>query len=231
MGTGRALGLVVVAALACGCAAAGSAPEKPAASTPWRDHFEVDRAQLAATGRNPWLTMEPGRVLELAEDGNTLRITVLQETKVVDGVTCGILEERETKKGALLEVSRNYFATDPATLDVYYFGEDVDNYRDGKIVNHESAWLAGERGARFGRMVPGKPAKGDRWYQEIAPDVAMDRVEVVDVDATVKTPAGTFEHCLHLQETTPLESDVSHKYFAPGVGLVKDDGFELAKRP
>jgi hypothetical protein len=47
----------------------------------------------------------------------------------------------------------------------------------------------------------------------------------------VKTPAGTFEHCLHLQETTPLESDVSHKYFAPGVGLVKDDGFELAKRP
>jgi len=233
MGTGRALGLVVVAALAGGCAGGGAAEETvpAAAATTWRDHFEVDRAQLAATGRNPWLTMAPGRVLELAEHGNTLRITVLPETKVVDGVTCGILEERETKKGALIEVSRNYFATDPATHDVYYFGEDVDNYRDGKIVHHESAWLAGEKGARFGLMVAGRPVKGDRWFQEIAPDVAMDRVEVVDVDATVKTPAGTFEHCLHLQETTPLESDVSHKYFAPGIGLVKDDGFELAKRP
>jgi len=233
MGNGKALRLAVVAALAGGCAGLGTPEETapPAAGTTWRDHFEVDRAKLAATGRNAWLTMVPGRVLELAEDGNTLRITVLPETKVVDGVTCGILEERETKKGQLIEVSRNFFATDPTTLDVYYFGEDVDNYRDGKIVNHESAWLAGERGARFGLMVPGKAVKGDRWYQEIAPEVALDRVEVVDVDATVKTPAGTFDHCLHLQETTPLEPDVSHKYFAPGVGLIKDDGFELAKKP
>ena len=44
-------------------------------------------------------------------------------------------------------------------------------------------------------------------------------------------PAGTFEHCLHLKETTPLEGDVSHKWYAPGVGMVKDDEFELAERP
>jgi hypothetical protein len=47
----------------------------------------------------------------------------------------------------------------------------------------------------------------------------------------MKTPAGTFEHCLHLKETTPLEGDVSHKWYAPGVGMVKDDEFELAEKP
>ena len=80
-------------------------------------------------------------------------------------------------------------------------------------------------------MIPGRPRIGDKFYQEIAPQVAMDRVEIVSTDETVKTPAGTFEHCLHLKETTPLEADVSHKWHAPGVGLVKDDAFELAQKP
>jgi hypothetical protein len=150
---------------------------------------------------------------------------------MVDGVTTGVLEEREEKDGQLIEVSRNYFATDPNTGAVYYFGEDVDNYKDGKLVNHDSAWLAGEKGARFGLMMPGKPKKGDKYYQEIAPKVAMDRVEVVSVDETVKTPAGTFEHCVHLRETTPLEAGTSHEYYAPGVGMIKDDEFELAEKP
>jgi hypothetical protein len=122
-------------------------------------------------------------------------------------------------------------ATDDETGDVYYFGEDVDNYKDGQVINHESAWKSGEKEARFGLMVPAKPKKGQKYYQEIAPKVAMDRVEVVSTDETVKTPAGTFEHCLHLKETTPLEADVSHKYFAPGVGMIKDDEFELAEKP
>ena len=46
-----------------------------------------------------------------------------------------------------------------------------------------------------------------------------------------KTSAGTFHHCVHLRETTPLEADVSHKYYAPGVGMIKDDEFELAENP
>jgi hypothetical protein len=197
----------------------------------WRDTFQVSKADLAPTGNNPYLPVQPGRVLKLVHGSDRLTISILPGTKTVDGVTTGVLEEREEKNGQLIEVSRNYFATDPKTGDVYYFGEDVDNYKDGKIINHESAWLAGEKGARFGLMIPGKPKLGEKYYQEIAPKVAMDRVEIVSVNETVKTPAGTFQKCVHLRETTPLERDVSHKYYAPGVGVVKDDEFELAERP
>jgi len=197
----------------------------------WRDRFDVNKADLLPTGTNTYLTMQPGRVLKLRSGVDTLTITVLPDTQVIDGITTGVLEERETKNGLLIEISRNFFATDRKTGDVYYFGEDVDNYKNGKVISHESAWRAGTGGARFGLMIPATPAVGQAFYQEIAPKVAMDRVEVVSTSATVKTPAGTFERCVHLRETTPLESDVSHKYFAPGIGLIKDDEFELAERP
>ena len=197
----------------------------------WRERFELDKTTLLPTGSNRYIPMQPGRVLLLKNGADTLTITVLPETREVDGVRAGILEERETKGGRLAEISLNFLATDPKTNDVYYFGEDVDNYRNGKIVSHDSAWRAGVAGARFGLMIPGMPAVGQRFYQEIAPKVAMDRVEVVSIDEKVRTPAGTFEHCVHLRETTPLEPGVSHKYYAPGVGIIKDDAFELAKRP
>jgi hypothetical protein len=191
----------------------------------------VNKADLAPAGVNTYLTLQPGRALKLAAGKDRLTVSILPGSKIVDGVTVGVLEEREEKDGQLIEVSHNYFATDSKTGDVYYFGEDVDSYKDGKIINHESAWLAGEKGARFGLMMPGKPKSGDKFYQEIAPKVALDRVEILSVDETVKTPAGTFRHCVHLRETTPLESDVSHKYYAPGVGMIKDDEFELAEAP
>ena len=203
----------------------------PQAGGRWRDHFEVDKAGLRPTGTNAYITMQPGRVLRLKHGNDTLTVTVLLDTEQIDGVTTGVLEERETRNGSLVEVSRNFMATDTNTGDVYYFGEDVDNYKNGKVVNHNSAWRAGAGGARFGLMIPARPAVGQMFYQEIAPKVAMDRVEVVSIDETVKTPAGTFDHCVHLRETTPLERDVSHKYYAAGIGIIKDDEFELAERP
>jgi hypothetical protein len=211
--------------------ASGSVMRASQSGSAWRDRFDVNKADLLSTGTNSYITMQPGRILKLAHGIDTLTVTILPDTQVIDGVTTGVLEERETTNGKLTEVSRNFMATHKTTGDVYYFGEDVDNYKNGKITDHESSWRAGTNGARFGLMIPARPTVGDRFYQEIAPKVAMDRVEVVSTDETVKTPAGTFEHCVHLRETTPLERDVSHKYYAPGIGIIKDDEFELAERP
>ena len=94
----------------------------------------------------------------------------------------------------------------------------MDNYRNGKVVSHDRAWRAGVKGARFGLMIPAAPVVGQHFYQEIAPKIAMDRVEVVSIDETVQTPAGTFAHCVHLRETTPLERGVSDKILRAGSG-------------
>jgi len=147
---------------------------------------------------------------------------------MVAGVETRVIEERETKDGKLVEVSRNYFAISKRTNDVYYFGEEVDIYRDGEVVDHEGMWLVGVNGARPGLMMPGQPRLNFKHYQEVAPRVAMDRAEIVGTDETVRTPAGEFTNCLRVQETTPLEPGTSeYKFYARGIGLVQDGALKL----
>ena len=193
----------------------------------WRQDFKVDKGNWVDQGKNPFFILEPGRRCQYKHGTELLTITVLEETKVVDGVTTRVVEEREEKNGKPTEISRNYFAMDKTTSDVYYFGEDVDIYKNGRVVGHGGAWLSGVNGARFGLMMPGQVKVGDKFHQEVAPSVAMDRAEIVSLDEKIETPAGKFEKCLRIKETTPLENDVSEKWYAPGVGLVKDDEFVL----
>jgi len=196
----------------------------------WTSVFPVEPDELVSTGRNPYFILEPGYVLVL-EGGNVrLTVTVLNETKKVDGVETRVVEERETKDGQVIEVARNFFAISKRSNDVFYFGEDVDMYKGGEVVNHSGTWLSGVNGAKFGLMMPGRMLLGARYYQEVAPNVAMDRATIVSVSETVETPAGVFRDCLKVKETTPLESFVTeYKYYAPGVGLVQDGALKLVK--
>ena len=67
-----------------------------------------------------------------------------------------------------------------------------------------------------------------KYYQEIAPGVAMDRAEVVSLTETCETPAGKFPNCLKVKEGSALEFWArEYKYHAPGIGLVRDEDLEL----
>ena len=205
------------------------AAEPAAKKSEWTDSFSVDKANLTSTGKNPYFNLEPGHFSQFESKDEKLVITVLDETKKVDGVETRIIEEREEKDGKLIEVSRNYFAIDKTTNDLYYFGEDVDIYEDGKVINHEGSWLSGVDGAKFGLMMPGKPKAGDKFYQELAPKVAMDRCELITQPGEFKTPAGMFKNCFATKESSPLEESISHKVYAPEVGLVQDGEVLLTK--
>lgn len=196
----------------------------------WTQDFLADKKELAASGRNPFFSLEPGHFLVLEAGHEQVTITVLGQTKEVDGVQTRVIEERETKNGKLVEVSRNFFALCKRTNGVFYFGEEVDIYKDGKIVDHDGAWLSGVDDARFGLMMPGQVLLGARHYQEIAPKAAMDRAEIVSTGETVTTPAGEFKNCLKVEETTPLEpGEKGYKLYAPGIGLVQDGSLKLVR--
>lgn len=210
------------------CAALLHAAEKNVAEDrPWCDVFSVNKAELADTGKNPYFLLWPGYKLRLQHGKDVLVVSVLEETKVVDGVKTRVIEERETKDGQLVEVSRNYFAISRVTGDVYYFGEDVDIYKNGKVSGHDGSWLAGVNGAKFGLMMPGRPGVGDRYCQEVAPGVAMDRAEVVSTGEDFTTPRAAYERCLRIRETSALEKGNADKLYAPDVGLIKDGAMVL----
>src|SRR5215211_3697935 len=138
----------------------------------------------SAPGRNPFFILEPNYPLVLggedAGEAAQLTITVLNETREVNGTQTRVIEERESVGGELVEISRNFFATCEETNNVFYFGEEVDIYENGMIVDHEGAWLAGEGTNRAGIIMPGTILLGARYYQEIAPSVALDRAEIID---------------------------------------------------
>jgi hypothetical protein len=211
-----------------------AASEKEVKERAWTGAFTVDEANLASSGRNPYFILEPGYQLYLEgrEGGEvfTLTITVLDATKKVGNVMTRVVEERETKGGQVVEISRNFFAICKRTNNVYYFGERVNIYREGEVVGHEGAWLAGEGGARFGLAMAGSPLLGARYYQEVAPKRSMDRAEVVSLSETMETPAGKFTNVLKTEETTALEpGEKGAKYYAAGVGLLKDGPMKLVR--
>lgn len=196
------------------------------------DTFNLEECTWSSEGSNTYFILDPGYQLVLKGKENSVRvqltITVLDETKTIDGIQTRVVEERETNDGTLIEVSKNYFAICTENHNIFYFGEDVDIYQDGQIVSHDGSWLHGVDGARAGLMMPGSPAEDYAYYQEIAPGVALDRAVIESLDERVKTPAGVFENSLEIEETTPLEPDaLDFKLYAPDIGLVKSNTLKL----
>jgi hypothetical protein len=198
--------------------------------TSWQEAFDLSSCTMQPEGKGRYFILEPGFQTVLEGGDTKVQITVLEETRPIAGVITRVVEEREWKDGELYEVSRNYFAMCGETRDAYYFGEDVDYYDNGKVVRHDGAWLAGENGNRPGLIMAGSPKPAMRYYQEFAPGVAMDRAEVVSLDETCETPAGTFSNCLKVKEGSALDpSESEYKYYAPNVGLVQDEDLKLIR--
>src|SRR5262249_34750316 len=106
---------ILAGALLLACRATGAEPV-------WQEEFGISKCNLLTTGRNPYFVLEPGHQLVLEGGGTKLQITVLDETKTVDGVVTRVVEEKEWKDGKLHEIARNYFAICEQTKDVFYFG-------------------------------------------------------------------------------------------------------------
>jgi len=194
----------------------------------WQQEFHLSECDPASTGRNEFFVLEPGFHLTLEGNNERLVITVLDETRMIAGVTTRVVEEREWRDDGLIEVSRNFFAICEGTNDIFYFGEEVDDYRGGEIVGHGGEWLAGNDGARAGLIMSGDPQVGMKYYQEIAPNAALDRAEVVSLDETLETPAGLFVDCLRTREGTALNLNESEfKTYAPGIGLIREQSLLL----
>jgi hypothetical protein len=178
---------------------------------------------------NPYLPMSTLRqdILEGAEGGKKLRV----ERTAMPGkhrsfklggqkIEALVVEDREFENGKLSEVTLDYFAQDDDGI-VYYLGEDVDEYENGKVSGHGGAWLLGKQTQHAGVLMPAHPKMGDKFKSEEVPGITTEDDEVVAVSETVTVPAGTYHDCVKVKETTP-DSAVEYKYYAPGVGCVRE---------
>jgi hypothetical protein len=147
-------------------------------------------------------------------------------------VATRILQESAFEAGSLVEISRNFFAqADDGT--VYYFGEVVDIYENGAVVDHEGSWLVGgptepgdprDAGNASAPTVfmPATPEVGDTFKPEDLLPIVDETDEVTAVGVRVRVPAGRYDGAIRVVETTELDpADRETKWYAPGVGVVK----------
>jgi hypothetical protein len=196
----------------------------------WQEDFDLGSCTLSTEGSSEFFILEPGFQLVLEGGSEKLAITVLKETVEIDGTMTRVVEEREWRNDQIIEISYNFFAFCEETEDIFYFGEDVDMFSAGVLSSHSGAWRAGVNDARAGLIMPGNPAVGMKYFQEIAPGVAMDRAEVITLDEVFNTPAGEFTNVLVTKEGTALNLlEQEFKAYAPGIGLIQDQKLLLTE--
>ncbi|RJS46522.1 hypothetical protein [Nocardioides cavernaquae] len=197
---------------------------RPTAST---DEHSLDPSDFVKRIDNPWLPLEPGRswtYRSVSSDGpQQITVTVLEETKDIDGVTATVVHDVVTgPRGKVLEDTYDWYAQDKKG-NVWYLGEATTEY-DGKSSSTAGSWQAGVDGARAGIAMLARPRVGDGYKQEFLKGEAEDQAQVIELDAEVVGPAGSWvDEVLVTKDTTPLEPDlVEHKFYVQGIGVVRE---------
>jgi hypothetical protein len=222
--------LAIAACLPLLVGGCGSAPEK---SPPTGvDGLRIptpspDPDDFVAGIDNPYLPLAPGNRWVYRSGGldqERTTVTVTGDTREVQGVTTTVVHDVvRDSDGEVVEDTFDWFAQDTAG-NVWYFGEDTTEYDDHGRPDHSGSWEAGVDGARAGLVMPAQPRVGDGYQQESLPGVAEDRGEVLSLDESVNVPFGSYIDVLQTEDTTPLEPGlVERKYYAPGVGLVREE--------
>ena len=220
-----AAGLTCGVAVACYVAAEGYVSVEPdEGAVEWAALPKVNRLNLVTVGKNAYFNLEPGYRLRYTNGLTTRTMTVRRKTKLVDGVETRLVQEKEEEDGQRTKVVWKYYAIDKTTSDLYCFGVHVRYYDHGTRLSCRG-WRAGLHGASFTRAMPATPETGDRLVRGHTRRVYA----VIDTDGEVVTPAGTFTNCLRIRAKEADGKGATEKLFAPGVGLVKDERFTLAK--
>jgi hypothetical protein len=100
---------------------------------------------------------------------------------------------------------------------VWYFGEDVFDYRNREVFTTEGTWLAGKDGPAQ-MIMRADPQVGQVHRAENIPAVAFEEVEIKETDQTVDGPSGPVDGAMVGHELHD-DGTYSDKVFAPGSAI------------
>ncbi len=184
----------------------------------------INPTDFVAEVDNPYFPLQPGTTFvyqgQTEEGTERNEVVITDKAKSILGVTAVVVWDRVWLNDLLIEETFDWYAQDKEG-NVWYFGEEVNNYKDGVLKDHAGAWEAGVAGAKPGIIMKAAPRVGDTYRQEYYKGEAEDMADVLSLAQTVLVPWGSFTKCLETRDWTPLDpGHVEHKYYAPGIGLV-----------
>lgn len=205
--------------------AASGAP--PGADLPQgSEHVELDPTEFTTSIDNPYWPMSVGSKWVFSETDTTgarekVVVEVTEKTKMIaNGVEAVVVRDTATEAGVPVEITDDWFAQDTAG-NIWYLGEHVTNYENGKPVDHEGSFEAGVDGAEAGVVMPADPQADMEYRQEYYAGIAEDKGAVVTVgEEQVQVPFGFYDkNVLMTRDLNPGEPKTQElKFYAPDVG-------------
>jgi hypothetical protein len=194
------------------------------------------------TNPNPYFPLTVGNEWEYRSETEVNTVEVLNETKLIDGVTCIVSHDLVfDEDGFVIEDTDDWFV--PAKDgNTWYCGEEVkdfetfqgDNPVIEELVSIDGSFKAGVDGAKPGIIFPASPQVGDVYLEEFSLGNAEDFAEVVsttyaygkDPELDQLVPQELAEHfcsdenCVVTNNISLLSPGIiERKYYALGVGF------------
>jgi hypothetical protein len=203
--------------------------------------FDTDFHNL--THPNPYFPLAIGNKWTFKDKvENELNIIeILNQTKLIDGVTCVVSRDKVFKNGFIAENTDDWFAQ-KMDKNVWYCGEEVKDYEvfDGdhpkrsELVSIDGSFKAGRDGAKPGIIALADPKKGDVYLEEFSLANAEDVTRILsdsysfgknsDLDHLVPQQLAerfcSAGDCIVTENFSLLEPDIiARKYSARGIGV------------
>ena len=200
--------------------------------------FDTDFTKL----KNAYFPLVIGYRWEYAGGGESNTIEAVDETKLIEGVTCIVLRDRRYQGGELVEFTDDWYGQrKDGTVD--FCGEMVLNYETfhgddpvrPEVLDTHGQWKTGRDRDPSGYYMLGSPTVGAIHRQEYSPENAEDVVKYLSLSYRYGDDPALDQYvpralvdlfcaagdCLVTEETTPIEpATLHHKFYAPGVGWI-----------
>jgi hypothetical protein len=216
--TAAALMTGAIALAACGGPSSGKAVQS-AGGPQFSDPRTID---------NPYLPVTAHKRCEQRgedKDGTKTRgvMTLLERTKRFEvnrqQVDAAVIQDNSYKDGKLIEIAYDYFAqADDGT--VYYLGENVSNYENGKVIDHHGTWLLGKDTDVPGVAMPAHPRLGGQHRLEDVPGITSESNRVEEVGMRAQANGKLYTDVIRISEFIQPEGETEQKLYAPGVGKI-----------
>jgi len=189
---------------------------------------------------NPYYPLVIGYRWELRGGPEFNTLDVVNETKLIDGVTCIVVRDQVFQNGDLVENTDDWFAQNK-NGDVHYFGEEVkdfesfegDDPRRPELVSISGSFKSGRDGDKGGVIFFASPTKGQTYTEEFSLGNAEDVTEILsttyafgsDPELDRFVPRRLAEllcsgNCVVTKNFSLLEPGVfARKYYARGIGF------------
>jgi hypothetical protein len=190
---------------------------------------------------NPYFPLGVGKHWEYRSATQVNTVDVVNETKLIAGVSCIVFRDLVFEGGFLLEATDDWYA--PAKDGtVWYFGEETKEYETFKgdnpvrpeLVNIDGSFKAGRDGDKPGIIALASPQVGDAYLEEFSLANAEDVTEILSTTYSYGhdpvldegVPAALAQrfcagNCIVTKNYSLLEPGLfARKYYARGVGVI-----------